>query len=86
MRILVTGGAGFVGSNRSGHSLEVVGNPDTIPANIPWFVTSSRKVTRAVDWQSNRTLDDNLDDVFEWLEVQRATLEPLLRQRPADDE
>ncbi|WP_323796220.1 NAD-dependent epimerase/dehydratase family protein [Nisaea sp.] len=66
-------------STRSGRSLGIACNPETNPADIPWFVTDSRKVSRTFDWRPKRTLDDLLDNIFEWLEVQRATLEPLLR-------
>mgnify|MGYP006870596814 CR=1 FL=1 len=79
MSILVTGGAGFSCSTQSRRSLKVMGNPDTNPADIPWFVKAFFKVTPAVDRQAKRTLDILLDKIFEWLEVQRATLEPLLR-------
>ena len=79
MCILVTGEGSFSCSTQSRRSLKVMGNPDTNPADIPWFVRAFCKVTRAVDRQAKRTLDILLDNIFEWLEVQRSPLEPLLR-------
>jgi len=66
-------------ASRSGRSLNITGNPETNPADIPWFITDARQVSNAFNWRPKRTLENLLDEIFEWLEAQRALLEPLLK-------
>lgn len=74
MRILVNGGAGFAGSDRSGRSPEIPCDPSTTPAEPPWFAAVSGKAAGAFDRQPKRPLDNLLDNNFEWLEVAGCTL------------
>jgi len=63
---------------RAGRELEITAQPDTNPADIPWFVTDARRAAAAFDWTPKRSLDTLLDELFEWLEAERDALMPLL--------
>jgi CDP-paratose 2-epimerase len=63
---------------RAGRSLEICGQPDTRPGDVPWYVTDNAEVTASTGWTPRRTVDSLLDDVFAWLEAHRETLRPVL--------
>jgi CDP-paratose 2-epimerase len=63
---------------RAGRSLEVGGQPDTRPGDVPWYVTDNDEVTASTGWTPRRTVDSLLDDVFAWLEAHREALRPVL--------
>ena len=63
--------------DRSGNKLHIASEPDTRPADIPWYVTDNQKVNDLLGWSPKYSLDDILDDVFSWLTGNRSLLEPL---------
>ncbi|WP_193179398.1 NAD-dependent epimerase/dehydratase family protein [Nisaea sediminum] len=63
---------------RARRELDIVSHPDTNPADIPWFVTDARRAMAAFGWAPKRPLDILLDEIFDWLEAKRESLQPLL--------
>ncbi len=63
---------------RAGNSIEITADPDTRAADIPYYVTDNAVATERLGWRPKRSVDDILDDVFQWLTDHRAQLEPLL--------
>lgn len=51
---------------------------DTAPADIPYYVTDNREVTRITGWTPSRAMDVLLDDVFEWLRAGDRQLRPIM--------
>lgn len=63
-------------AQRAGGDLEMGSDPETHPADIPFYVTDNAVVTEATGWKPRRTVPVILDDIFAWLassgkEVQR---------------
>jgi CDP-paratose 2-epimerase len=56
----------------------ITSDPKTRAADIPYYVTDNTLVTARTGWAPRRTVDDILDDVFQWLRDHRAALEPIL--------
>ena len=54
-------------AERAGHELSIGSDPETHPADIPYFVTDNTDVTERTGWRPRRTSKDLLDDVFSWL-------------------
>lgn len=66
---------------RTGTKLDLAARPETHPADIPYYVTDTARVTAATGWEPARSVETILDEVFAWLRAHRAELEPLLAQR-----
>lgn len=64
---------------RSGAAIPIGCQPETRPADIPWYVTDNAEVTRATGWRPMRPVSTILDDIFGWLGEHRHILEPILR-------
>ena len=62
--------------NYSSNILEIGSEPETRPADIPWYITDIHKVNSLVGWKPTYSLDDIVDDVFSWLTDNRNLLEP----------
>jgi len=65
-------------ADRAGSAVAVARQPETWPADIPWYVTDNAVVTKATGWRPSRPVDAILDDIFAWLRTNRAILEPIL--------
>lgn len=63
---------------RSGRVLAIGRVSDTTPADVPYYVTDNREVTRVTGWAPARTVDVLLDDVFEWMRTEERRLRPIL--------
>jgi CDP-paratose 2-epimerase len=63
---------------RSGRSLSFGSVAETVPADIPYYVTDNREVTDVTGWAPARTVNVLLDDVFEWLRAEERQLRPIL--------
>lgn len=63
---------------RCGRRLELSRNPETNPADIPWFITDSKRAKAAFSWEPKRPVAIILDEIFDWLKSERSLLEPLL--------
>ncbi|HEY1685285.1 MAG TPA: NAD-dependent epimerase/dehydratase family protein [Tepidisphaeraceae bacterium] len=64
---------------RSGTSPEFSRDPETRPADIPYYITDNTHVTRQTGWQPQISVDQLLDEIFAWLRDHRSQLEPILR-------
>ena len=53
--------------------------PNTRPADIPYYVTDTKAVTSATSWRPERSLEAVLDEIFQWLHDERTQLEPILK-------
>jgi len=51
----------------TGRSIEIGRWPETNPADIPWYVTDSRKAQRTFGFRVERTIQDILEDIHFWL-------------------
>lgn len=65
-------------AERSGRSLALGSDPETRPADIPWYVTDNSEIAKATGWSPRRPVPAILDEIFEWLRAHRARLEPIL--------
>jgi CDP-paratose 2-epimerase len=59
--------------------LDIGQDPDTRPADIPWYVSDCRAVTQATGWRPTRDVATILTDIHRWLVAERTQLEPILR-------
>jgi len=62
----------------TGRHLEIGGDPDTRPADIPWYVTDNTAVTQATGWRPRHDVASILADIHAWLIDHRQALEPIL--------
>jgi CDP-paratose 2-epimerase len=63
----------------TGRHLVICGDPDTRPADIPWYVSDCHAVTLATGWRPTRDVATILADIHGWLVAERVQLEPILR-------
>ncbi len=59
-------------------SIPITPNLRTSDADVPYYVTDNSAVTAATGWTPTRTLDVLLDEIFTWLDRERAMLAPVL--------
>jgi CDP-paratose 2-epimerase len=62
----------------TGHSIEIGQVPDTRPADIPWYISDHRLVTKATGWKPKRNVATIVTDIHQWLSKNRKQLEPIL--------
>ena len=65
----------------TGNTLNFASNPETHPADIPYYVTDNARVTQATGWAPKKSVEDILEEVFRWLRDHRGELEGLLLRR-----
>jgi CDP-paratose 2-epimerase len=58
--------------------LDIGHDPQTRPADIPYYVSDSRLVSSATGWRPHRDVAKILADIHRWLVENRAALEPIL--------
>ena len=63
----------------TGRPLDIGQDPDTRPADIPWYVSDCHAVTQATGWRPTRDVAAILGDIHRWLVAERSQLEPILR-------
>jgi CDP-paratose 2-epimerase len=63
---------------RSGRRLGITSRPETDPVDIPYYVTDNAAVITATGWRPELSINEILDDTFEWLRVHRAEVEWIL--------
>lgn len=63
---------------RAGSTVAIGADPETQPADIPYYVSDCRTVASDTGWAPCRSLERLLDDVFDWLSRHRAALEPII--------
>jgi CDP-paratose 2-epimerase len=49
------------------------------PVDIPFYVTDNTAVTAATRWRAEVSLEEMLDDIFEWLREHRGEIEAILK-------
>ncbi len=64
----------------TGRRLTLGAQPETHPADVPWYVTDNRAVTAATGWRPTRDLGMLLGDVLAWLDAQASLLRPIFGQ------
>lgn len=62
----------------AGRELTLGSQPETHPADVPWYVTDNSLVTAATGWSPQITVDQLLEEVFAWLRENRTQLEPIM--------
>jgi CDP-paratose 2-epimerase len=62
----------------TGRRLDIGQDTATRPADIPWYVSDCRAVTRATGWQPRCDVGTILGDIHHWLVAERTQLEPIL--------
>jgi len=62
----------------TGRAIAIGSVADTRVADIPWYVSDNRYVTKTTGWQPTRGVATILEDVLQWLTANRAVLQPIL--------
>jgi CDP-paratose 2-epimerase len=62
----------------TGRTLNISCDPETRPADIPYYVSDCGLVARATGWVPKRDVTAILGDIHRWLVDERAQLEPIL--------
>jgi len=65
---------------RENKPIEIGSDPQSHPADIPYYVTDNREVTAAMGWLPRRTLENTLGDVQRWLSAHQQTVKTVLQQ------
>jgi CDP-paratose 2-epimerase len=65
-------------AERTGRRIELSSDAATRAADIPFYVTDATRVKEATGWSPKRSVSMILEEVLEWLDKERATLEPIL--------
>ncbi len=63
---------------RAGKAIVPKSDKTTRAADIPYYVTDNAAVTAETGWKPQRSVDNILDEIFDWLGQYRAELEPIL--------
>jgi len=64
-------------SKLAGNSIAIDAQPETHPADIPYYVTDNRAITSNTGWKPVRPVQDILTDIFGWLSENESNLRPL---------
>jgi CDP-paratose 2-epimerase len=62
----------------TGRRVAVGTDPDTRPADVPYYVTDTAHVRVATGWAPTRSVPETVEEIVRWLTDHRAALEPLL--------
>jgi len=66
-------------ARRAGRRLTITSRPQTNPVDIPFYVTDNTAVTAATGWRPEFSLEEMLDDIFEWLREHWGEVEKILK-------
>ena len=61
----------------TGREISIGSDPATSPVDIPVYLSDCQKVTAAFDWRPQKTSEDIVQDIADWLRAEEATLRPL---------
>ena len=64
----------------SSRSLNILSDPETREADIPWYVTDTTAVRNATGWTPKHSVNSTVEELFAWLTDYRDQLEPILGQ------
>lgn len=83
----VGGGVGISASLReltalcreiTGRAIPIASDPETRPADIPWYATDSGRVAAATGWRPKRDVQAIVEDIHRWIIDHAAQLAPIL--------
>jgi CDP-paratose 2-epimerase len=60
-------------------AIKIDSDPQSHPADIPYYVTDNTEVMAATGWVQKNSLSKTFADVQEWLRSHSTLLEPILR-------
>ncbi|MGN7613515.1 NAD-dependent epimerase/dehydratase family protein [Magnetococcales bacterium HHB-1] len=61
----------------TGQQIDIGQIPETKAADIPFYVTDHRKITKTSGWQPQHTLNALLSDTYQWIKKEEKQLKPL---------
>ena len=64
----------------SSRSLNILSDPETREADIPWYVTDTTAVRNTTGWTPKHSVNSTVEELFAWLTDYRDQLEPILGQ------
>jgi CDP-paratose 2-epimerase len=62
----------------TGKQVEITPQPEDRAADIPWYISDSRKVADVSGWQPEIGLERLLQEIYDWLVAEETTLRPIL--------
>ncbi|MBS0290533.1 MAG: NAD-dependent epimerase/dehydratase family protein [Proteobacteria bacterium] len=62
----------------TGRNCEIGSDPQTRPADIPYYVTDNTLVTQNTAWQPQTSLPQIVEDIVTWIEQHASSLKPIL--------
>jgi len=65
-------------ADATGHRLSLASQPESHPADVPWYIADNAAVTAATGWQAETSVPRLLEEVLGWLAAEAAALRPLL--------
>lgn len=63
---------------QSSRTLDISRQPDTHPADIPYYITDNTHVTAQTGWSPRFSVEEILKDIFSWLQKNEDELRPIL--------
>ncbi len=61
----------------TGKKITITSQPNTHPADIPYYITDNQYVTQKLGWSPQRGVDDILYDIYTWMKKNKEDLRPL---------
>ncbi len=62
----------------SGNTIKIGVQPETHPADIPYYVTDNSDVSSNTGWKPKRSVADIINDIFSWLRANQENLRNIL--------
>jgi CDP-paratose 2-epimerase len=62
----------------SGNTVNIKEEPQTRPADIPYYVTDNTKITTATGWKPARNPNEIVMEICQWIEANQTALRPVL--------
>jgi len=62
----------------SGNRIEIGRVAEERPADIPLYLSDTRRAERELGWRPRRGVEETLDEIFRWLRAEEAVLRPIL--------
>jgi CDP-paratose 2-epimerase len=62
----------------TGHTIEIKKTKEERPADVAWFITENSKVTKRTGWAPQHTPKQTLQDVYDWIKQEEASLRAVL--------
>jgi CDP-paratose 2-epimerase len=61
----------------TGNQIEILAVASDRQDDVPWFITDSRKVMQALNWQPQRSPLQTLQEMYHWIQAHEALLQPI---------